>query len=247
MPYVHAAEDGGTALRNPTIALGGFALALLAGYVNASVLSFYEIPVSHMSGAITRLGMDLGLGLSDELATLGSIIGSFFLGAILSGVIIGRDQLRPGYRYGVVLGLESLALVASAALLNAQRPSGIFCAALACGMQNAMASSYYGLIIRTTHMTGIVTDLGALIGHALRHRQVDRWKFLFLGLILGGFTSGALASVVLNRWSTEFFSGRLYLAAIFCALIAVAQVMWTSIVRRSPQGEDPVATKRDGA
>lgn len=233
MPYVHSAEDGGRALRDPTIALGGFTLALLAGYVNASLLSFYDVPVSHMSGAITRLGMDLGLGLSSELAALGSIIGSFFLGAILSGVIIGRDQLRPGYRYGVVLGLESAALLAAAVLLNAQRPAGIYCATLACGMQNAMASSYYGLIIRTTHMTGIVTDLGALLGHALRHRQVDGWKFLFLGLILGGFTSGALASVVLNRFFVEVFSSRLYPAAGFCALIAVAQVSWTSIARRS--------------
>jgi uncharacterized membrane protein YoaK (UPF0700 family) len=47
-----------------------------------------------------------------------------------------------------------------------------FWASAACGLQNAMVSTYSGAIIRTTHITGTVTDLGAMIGQYLRgHRH----------------------------------------------------------------------------
>ena len=207
-------------------------MAFLAGYVNASVLSYYDVPVSHMSGAVTRLGMDLGLGFTKELTAVALIIGSFFIGAIISGAIIGRDQLRPGHRYGVVLLLESVVLAISAMLLSRHHVSGISGAALACGLQNAMASSYYGLIIRTTHMTGIVTDLGAMLGHAVRHRHIDRWKLLILGLILTGFTLGAVGGVVFNYALSPYFINQLYPAALFCATIAGVQ---TWLMRRVSQ------------
>jgi uncharacterized membrane protein YoaK (UPF0700 family) len=54
-------------------------------------------------------------------------------------------------------------------------------------------------MIRSTHVTGIVTDIGVMLGHWIRHRQIEGWKLLFLvGLFsafgVGGFL-GALADV----------------------------------------------------
>merc|ERR1719401_1610209 len=39
------------------------------------------------------------------------------------------------------------------------------CAA-ACGLQNGMATSYSGAVIRTTHVTGIATDIGLICGRS---------------------------------------------------------------------------------
>jgi uncharacterized membrane protein YoaK (UPF0700 family) len=44
---------------------------------------------------------------------------------------------------------------------------------MACGLQNAMATGYSGAVIRTTHVTGIVTALGIAVGLAARRERVD--------------------------------------------------------------------------
>ena len=36
--------------------------------------------------------------------------------------------------------------------------------AAACGLQNAMCTSHFGGIVRTSHVTGTVTDLGSILG-----------------------------------------------------------------------------------
>ena len=38
---------------------GAMALAGTAGYVNSVVLGFFHTPVSHMTGAVSHLGLDL--------------------------------------------------------------------------------------------------------------------------------------------------------------------------------------------
>jgi len=53
-----------------------------------------------------------------------------------------------------------------------------------------MSSSYCGLMIRTTHITGTVTDIGVMLGHRLRHRQVEAWKLRFLLLVVVSFGLG---------------------------------------------------------
>jgi uncharacterized membrane protein YoaK (UPF0700 family) len=223
VPYSNAAASGARRVAPNGVIAGGFVLAFLAGFVNASLLSFYDVPVSHMSGAATRLGIDLGAGHSAELTTLALIIGAFFSGAVVSGSLIGRTSLRPGQRYGAVLLLEAAALAGAGWLLAHQQRTSLYAAAYACGMQNAMASSYYGLVIRTTHLTGIVTDLGVLLGHLLRHRRFDGWKFATLGAILAGFILGALSSALLGA---DGGLNRLYLAAGLALAISLSYLAW---------------------
>ena len=219
---------------------GGGVLAFLAGFVNASLLSFYQIPVSHMSGAATQFGLDLGEGRDAELSTLGLIMGAFLGGAVTSGCLVGRTSLRPGRRYGLVLLLEAAALAAAGLLLAHQHRGCLYAAAYACGMQNAMASSYYGLVIRTTHLTGIVTDLGVQIGHALRHRRFEAWKFRMLLAILAGFILGAVSSALLGRSSTW---NHLYVAAGLACGIALGYLAW---LRRHPRRPCRATTRGEG-
>ena len=182
------------------LVLGVIALAALAGFVNAVLLSFYRIPVSHMSGDVSRLGVDFAAHQLADIRLIGGIVGGFLTGAIISGAIIGRDRLVPGRRHAVVLVLEGCTLLVATLLLSRGNLSGIAAAAAACGLQNAMASSYYGLVIRTTHVTGVVTDIGVLIGQYLRYGRVQGWKLLFLsGILVAFFTGGGVGALMMEH------------------------------------------------
>lgn len=178
---------------------GGMALAALAGYVNAVVLTLYAVPVSHVTGALARLGgATAALDSRGALAAL-LLVGAFFAGALVSGAVIGSASVQVGRRYGVVLMLEGALLALATALLPTHAIAGAALAALACGLQNAMASTFRGLVLRTTHMTGVVTDLGLLLGHGLRGRPVEPWRVGFLGGLFAGFATGAVAGAWLER------------------------------------------------
>merc|ERR1719357_1841543 len=44
----------------------------------------------------------------------------------------------------------------------------MYFAALACGLQNGMCTMHLGSIVRTTHVTGLSTDLGTNLGRLIR-------------------------------------------------------------------------------
>jgi uncharacterized membrane protein YoaK (UPF0700 family) len=75
--------------------------------------------------------------------------------------------------------------------------SGALLAAMACGLQNAMATTYSGAVIRTTHLSGMFTDLGIGLGHALRGLPLQRRRLLLCGLIIACFLAGGIAGAVL--------------------------------------------------
>lgn len=227
MPYrtPYPSADPPKAVR-PWILAGGFGLAAVAGYVNVAMLGVFAVPVSHMTGAVSRLGTDIATGNSHDSVLVLSIVGGFLLGAATSGAIVGGDQLLPGRRYGIALLAEAIALAAATTLLSAGIRAGIPFAALACGIQNGMASSYFGLIIRTTHVTGIVTDLGVLAGQRLRGRRTGLWKpALLIGLLLGFLVGGVSGQLMAQRYGPE----ALGLAAVVCLAAGIGYYVWRHV------------------
>jgi uncharacterized membrane protein YoaK (UPF0700 family) len=214
----------------PWVFAGAVSLAMVAGYVNVVVLGVFHVPVSHMSGAVSRVGIDLaGRDLADLRVVL-SIVAGFLLGAVLSGVIIGGRKLVPGRRYGVTLLVEGGVLALATLLLRQGYAPGITLAAMACGIQNAMASSYYGLVIRTTHVTGIVTDIGVMIGHWIRHRTVRAWKLYLLVSILTGFFAGGILGA---RGYTALGVSAVGLASATCLLAGAVYIGWRYAISAS--------------
>lgn len=203
--------------------IGGFILTFIAGYVNVILINYYQLPVSHMSGVSSRLGADLALGNMNDFLLIISIIFSFFAGAVLSGVIIGNIRLRPGRRYGVSMMIEGGLLFAAGLLLSSNYSMGAAVAAFACGMQNAMATSYYGLVLRTTHVTGIVTDIGIIVGGWLRNRKIKKWKLFVLLILLLGFIVGSFTGVAV---SLTFKNSALYLAALLSLVSGMIYFIW---------------------
>ena len=92
---------------------------------------------------------------------------SFVLGTMASGMIVQQSTLKLGRRYGLALTLESLLLFTAIPFLDASKSIGLYLDLIAMGLQNGMVSAYSGAIIRTTHVTGALTDLGISLGHLL--------------------------------------------------------------------------------
>lgn len=179
------------------VELGAFFLAMLAGSVNAvGLLGFQHESVSHLSGTATLLG--LSLMNSDGMAMhLIGILLSFVAGSVLSGALVGNVALRLGRNYGVALVVEGGLLIAAMVALMNGSLSGHYLASAACGLQNALVSSYSGALVRTTHLTGLFTDIGILIGLKLRGKAFDRRRVGLYCLIIAGFIGGGSVGAVL--------------------------------------------------
>ena len=178
------------------VEIGSFWLAAIAGSVNAiGLLGFKHQAVSHLTGTSTLLGLALVELDGGESLHLLLILLSFLLGAALSGLIIDKEALRLGRRYSVALLIEGALLLLAMLALGHGSNSGHFLASAACGLQNGMVSTYSGAAIRTTHVSGLFTDLGTMLGHRLRGHPLDARKaWLYLLLIFGFVLGGALGA-----------------------------------------------------
>lgn len=176
-----------------SIVLGGSVLALNAGFINVVTLAgVFSVTVSHVTGNVTRMAITILNGDFTTFMLITSIMVSFIFGSFIAGYMVGDNKFRLGYSYGYALLLESTALFASFYFLKRELVLGEWCAAFACGLQNALATSYSGAIVRTTHMTGICTDIGNLLGQACRtDTQAELWRLrvhvpLLASYIVGG-------------------------------------------------------------
>lgn len=183
------------------VLFGVFVLAFIAGMIN--VVGFLDIEhraLSHFTGTSTLLSISVAQSDFSTFLHLATIILSFLFGCILSGYIIQDTSLKLGRRYDVVLCIESVLLVAAVPLLTRNLDLGNNLAACACGLQNAMTSSYGGFGLRNTQLTGMLTDAGILIGHFLRRVPVDFWRFaLYCAIILGFILGGLLGALLFPK------------------------------------------------
>jgi uncharacterized membrane protein YoaK (UPF0700 family) len=172
--------------------IGGGLLALAAGCINAvGYLCYRHQPVTHLTGTSTQFGIAVASGDTREMLHWGLTLASFLFGAMLSGFVVEQRTLQLGRRYGVILMLESALLFAAAPLIRHANDLGLFLAAGACGLQNAMVSTYSGAALRTTHVSGIFTDLGIYLGQRLRGLEVDMLRIHICLLVASNFIVGA--------------------------------------------------------
>ncbi|MGN6729186.1 MAG: YoaK family protein [Rhodanobacteraceae bacterium] len=183
------------------VLLGGIVLSFIGGMVNAAgYLSFRHQAVTHMTGTTTLLGIGVARGDVGDMLKFGIVALAFLLGAALGGFIVRDSALRLGRRYGVALSVESLLLFAAVPLLVADHDSGLWLAAAACGLQNAMAGTYSGAVVRTTHVSGLYTDLGMFLGQWLGGVRMDARRVrLYVTLVIGFFIGGVTDALIFPR------------------------------------------------
>lgn len=186
-------------------------LAFAAGAVNAGALLACQRFVSHVTGTVTRIGVDAAQLLALDYAL---VLVAFILGAA-SAILLARklgDSSRPAYW----LPLTSVAAVlVGVALAGNAGWFGVFGAtvettgdfgmlavlAFAMGMQNAAVASSTGLAVRTTHMTGPATDIGVAVAMLISGDRDDRTaarsSLLLRSTKLLAFITGGVAMAIL--------------------------------------------------
>ncbi|WP_418357505.1 MULTISPECIES: YoaK family protein [Shewanella] len=200
------------------VELGAFVLALIAGFVNAiGLLGFQHQSVSHLSGTATLLGTEVLTYSFQKIFHLIGILFSFLLGACTAGYLVHGSTLKLGRHYDTALFIESILLLISAFFLISSSYYGHFFASAACGLQNALATTYSGAIIRTTHVTGIFTDLGIMFGAILRGEALDKRKLKLFLFIISGFVFGGTVGAFF--YSKYQFSA-LFVPATLCFLMS---------------------------
>lgn len=211
--------------------IGGGLLALVAGCINAvGYLCFRHQPITHLTGTSTELGLAIARVDLSEIAHWGLAILSFLAGAMSSGFIVQQRTLQLGRRYGVVLMLESALLFAATPLIAAHHDLGIYLASAACGLQNAMVSTYSGATFRTTHLSGIFTDLGIYLGQRLRGLEVDMLRIHVCVLVASHFIVGAVLGTLGFMWISERV---LLIPAALTGLVGLAYAAYRHRAMRS--------------
>lgn len=93
---------------------GAVVLAFCAGVLNTTALmGFTHVSASHVTGNISSLSVTILAGDWANMKLFLISIASFWMGSVLSGVIIGGNELNIHRNYGYAMYLEVVLLVAS--------------------------------------------------------------------------------------------------------------------------------------
>ena len=209
LPFARGwADVGRTPQRNLRL---GAVLAFVAGATNAGGFLAVGQYTSHMTGIVSSLSDHLVLGhTAVALAALAALL-SFLLGAMTTAILVNwgrRRQLHGAYALPLVL--EASLLLAFGLLGSGLRlwtallvPVTVLLLCFIMGLQNAVISKISHAEIRTTHLTGLVTDLGIELGKLIyvnRRGPVDhapvrasRARMRTQGLLIGLFFIGGLS------------------------------------------------------
>lgn len=150
----------------------GAVLAFVAGAINAGGFMAVHRYTSHMSGIVSSVADDLVLG---NLVLAGSGLLSlcaFICGAATTAILINWTRRKKLHsEFAASLLVESILLLLFGLLgANLDRhpqsllPTAVLVLCFIMGLQNAILTKISKAEIRTTHMTGVVTDLGIELG-----------------------------------------------------------------------------------
>jgi uncharacterized membrane protein YoaK (UPF0700 family) len=156
----------------------GLSLALVAGAANAGGFLAVQQYTSHMTGIVSSMADHIALG-NFTLALAGLVsIACFLLGAMVSALLVnwGRDNgLRSQYALPLLLE-AALLMVFGIVGSHLQQQVTLYVSLtvlLLCfmmGLQNAIITKVSHAEIRTTHVTGLITDIGIELGRMLYWR-----------------------------------------------------------------------------
>ncbi|KMN82525.1 membrane protein [Chromobacterium sp. LK11] len=146
----------------------GWSMAFIAGALNAGGFLAVHRYTSHMSGIVSGMADEFALGEVTLGLSLLVMLLCFIAGAMHSSWLIlwaRRQRLRGGY--GVSM-MEEAGLLLLFGLLGAAlslhkgffTPLTVMLLCFIMGMHNTIVTKLSGGLLRSTHMTGIATDIG---------------------------------------------------------------------------------------
>lgn len=177
-------------------------LSAIAGCVNVTTVYAFAMKVSHITGTLTQLVVEGQQAKWTELSFFIIMLGLFFIGGALSGYIFFDKPTELNHRHVMVLSVLGVA-AAIVGVVPLDKNSAVYILSCMMGIQNGIYFVYNGAVLRTTHFTGYITDVGFVVGQWLKGVSVDKDKaYLFcfgmLFYILGGMIAAASVILTLN-------------------------------------------------
>ncbi|KAF1050293.1 YoaK family protein [Xylophilus sp.] len=189
----------------------GLLLVFNAGAVNAGGFLAVHLYTSHMTGFVSTVADNLVLGnMALVLGAVGALL-AFTTGAATTAILVNwarQHRLRSGYALPLLLEAALLLLfgLMGAITLTWHTPFSVPLTVLLLsflmGLQNAVVTKMSSAQIRTTHMTGTVTDLGIELGKMLywnragsppeRQVRANQARLRLFGSLLAMFTIGGI-------------------------------------------------------
>lgn len=213
----------------------GAVLSFIAGAANAGGFLAVGRYTSHMTGVVSSVSDDIVLGNFTLVAVgLGSLC-AFLVGAMCTAILVNwglRKQLHSAYSLPLVL--ESLALLvfglfgaAMSGFASLFLPLTVMLLCFMMGLQNAVITKISQAEIRTTHVTGLVTDLGIELGKWVYiNRQkgasdvrANRQRLKLQALLIACFFVGGLT----GAWGFKAWG--------YITTLPLAVLLWTLAMR----------------
>jgi len=237
----------------------GLVLTFVAGAANAGAFLAVHQYTSHMTGIVSSMADHLMAGAWNVVIAGAGALMAFVAGAACSAVLVnlGRRHALHSEFAGPLLLEAALLLVFGllgsrlAGLHAAFVPLTVMLLCFTMGLQNALITKLSRAEIRTTHVTGIVTDIGIELGKmAYWNRaagphgtvppvRVNKDRLRLLSLLLLSFFGGGVA----GAWG---FDRHGYLATLPIAILLGAVALppaWDDVVAwwRGHRSRDPAA------
>jgi len=186
----------------------GAVLAFVAGATNAGGFLAVGQYTSHMTGIVSAMADNLVLGQATLVLAAAAALTTFIAGAMTTAIVVNwglRRHMHSAYSLPLLLeaavllvfGLLGASLGLHTALLV---PVTVLLLCFMMGLQNAVISKISRAEIRTTHVTGLVTDLGIELGKLVYFNRIEgigpvrasRERMRTQGLLIGLFFVGGV-------------------------------------------------------
>lgn len=202
-----------------------FVLAFQGGFLNIGGLMACHSFVSHVTGFATLFSLEYESGNYPQAIGLLIIPTTFLLGCMVSGILVDlRIKLHKNPRYYIVFGFLFL-LTLALAVGGFNNAFGVFGVPLSsvrgyalvsllcftCGVQNGTITLVSRSVVRTTHLTGLTTDLGIGLVRMLNSWRLegveDEWRAnIMRGGVIFFFTFGSASGVgIFREWKFRGF------------------------------------------
>jgi uncharacterized membrane protein YoaK (UPF0700 family) len=182
-------------------------LSLIAGIVNSVGFLSIKTFTTNVTGHFAVFAEEILQKDPFDSFVFLSYVFSFFLGALASGLfteLTFKFTPQRGFVIPILLELSILYYVSTFDSLDIQSKTNQIAHFLlfAMGLQNALVTQISNSVVRTTHLTGLFTDLGIEFSQLLFYKETEKRTSLFksIGLriaIIFFFLMGCL----LGGWS----------------------------------------------
>ena len=183
----------------------GIMLAFVAGAVNTAGFLGVGKYTSHMTGIVSSIATYIALNRYEAAFISFGFVLSFIGGAMVSTLVMRWGKARDKHsQFAIALLLEAVLLLA----ISMSSEDAIYTmVALLCftmGLQNAIITKISNAEIRTTHVTGLATDIGIELGHYLTsfreiryNPAIQQYKLKLHGSLLLSFLGGGIVGAML--------------------------------------------------